>query len=53
MGKPTEHFEKIEHEISWMGLDGHLNTAEKVEAVNEISKAVHKTRLVFEKDKNG
>jgi len=49
MAKPTEHLEKIEHIINWMGLDGHLDTLEKKEAVNEISKAVHKSRKCFEK----
>jgi len=51
MAKPTEHLETIEHEINWIGLDGHLNTLEKKEAVNEISKAIHEARLVFEKEK--
>ncbi len=52
MAKPIEHFEKIEHEINWIGLNGHLDTLEKKEAVNEISKANHKARLVFEKEEN-
>ena len=53
MAKPTEHLEKLEHEIGWIGLDGHLDTLKKKDAVNEISKAIHKARLVFEKDNKG
>lgn len=50
MAKLSEHLEKIIHEINWIGLDGHLDTLEKKEIVNEISIAVGKARKVFEKD---
>ena len=53
MANPTDHFGKIEHEINWMGLNGHLDTLEKKEAVNDISVAIHKARKVFEKKDNG
>lgn len=49
MGKPTDHFVTIEHEINWMGVHKHLDTLEKKEAVNDISIAVGKARKVFEK----
>ena len=52
--KPDEHFitidgliSKIEREVNWIGLDDHLDTAEFMELVNEISLSCHKARNKF------
>ncbi len=56
MSNPSEHFNtidslvsKIEREVNWMGLDGHLITPEQMEAVNEISLACQKARNTISK----
>lgn len=56
MSKPKEHLvtidqliSKIEREVNWMGIDGHLDSEAKMESVNDISLACHKARNELEK----
>jgi len=49
MADPLEHISKMDQEINWMNLDGHLDNDEVAKSISDLQLQLHETRKVFEK----
>lgn len=51
MSSIKKHLEKMLDETTRLNLDGHVTEPDEFVAVNEIERAIHNARIVFERMK--